>query len=239
MWLALWTALAVPTLVVLLRVNAPYGRHARRGWGPAVPARVAWIVMEAPAALGMVALYVAARPAGAVPVVLLGMWLLHYANRAFVYPLRARGGTPMPASVAGMGFVFNCVNVWVQGSAAFAPRAYADTWLRDPRFVVGAVMFLAGWAANRHADAVLRRLRRGGYQIPRGGLYRWVSCPNYLGEIAEWIGWAVATWSLAGVSFAVWTVANLVPRALANHRWMKERFPDYPPERKAIVPYVL
>ncbi|HKA90111.1 MAG TPA: hypothetical protein VKE22_20765 [Haliangiales bacterium] len=239
MWIALWTALALPTMVVLLRVTAPYGRHARRGWGPALPARAAWIAMEAPAALGMPALYLAVRPAGVAPAVLLGMWLLHYANRAFVYPLRARAGTPMPASVAAMGLAFNCINVWIQASAAFAPGAHADAWLHDPRFCAGAVAFVAGWAVNQHADAVLRRLRRGGYQIPRGGLYRFVSCPNYLGEIVEWIGWAVATWSLAGASFAVWTVANLVPRALANHRWLRARFPDYPPERKALVPGLL
>jgi hypothetical protein len=44
-----------------------------------------------------------------------------------------------------------------------------------------------------------------------------VSCPNYLGEILEWIGWAIATWSLAGWVFAIWTMANLAPRAFTNH----------------------
>jgi protein-S-isoprenylcysteine O-methyltransferase Ste14 len=239
MWVAAWTALAVPTLVVLLHVDAPYGRHARRGWGPAVPARIAWMVMEAPAALGLPALYLAARPAGVVPAALLALWLAHYVNRAVVQPLRARGGTAMPASVMAMGFAFNCVNVAIQGSAAFAPGAYADAWLADPRFGVGLATFVAGYATNAHADAVLRRLRAGGYQIPRGGLYRWVSCPNYLGEIVEWIGWAIATWSLAGASFAVWTIANLAPRALANHRWLRERFPDYPRERRALVPWLV
>ena len=30
-------ALAVPTFVALLRLTAPYGRHARRGWDPSSP----------------------------------------------------------------------------------------------------------------------------------------------------------------------------------------------------------
>ena len=51
-------------------------------------------------------------------------------------------------------------------------------------------------------------------------------------------GWALATWSLPGLAFAVWTVANLVPRARANHRWYRGRFPDYPKERRALVPGV-
>ncbi len=75
--------------------------------------------------------------------------------------------------------------------------------------------------------------------FPHGGAFRWVSCPNYLGEIVEWIGWALATWSLAGTAFALYTMANLAPRAVAHHRWYRERFADYPPQRRALVPFVL
>ena len=74
--------------------------------------------------------------------------------------------------------------------------------------------------------------------MPHGELYRWISCPNYLGELIEWAGWAVATWSLPGLGFAVWTAANLVPRARANHRWYRSHFADYPNERKALIPGV-
>jgi hypothetical protein len=52
------------------------------------------------------------------------------------------------------------------------------------------------------------------------------------------MGWAVATWSLSGLAFATWTAANLAPRARANHRWYLETMPDYPPERKALLPGV-
>ena len=55
-------------------------------------------------------------------------------------------------------------------------------------------------------------------------------------EIVEWLGWALLTWSPAGLAFAAWTMANLVPRARAHHRWYRERFPDYPARRKALVP---
>ena len=55
----------------------------------------------------------------------------------------------------------------------------------------------------------------------------------------EWIGWAIATWSLAGAAFAVFTVANLLPRALANHRWYRQQFADYPVSRRAVFPYWL
>ncbi len=35
------------------------------------------------------------------------------------------------------------------------------------------------------------------------------------------------------------TAATLVPRALAHHEWYRERFADYPPERRALVPFLL
>jgi hypothetical protein len=95
---------------------------------------------------------------------------------------------------------------------------------------------------NLWADGRLRRLRapgETGYAIPRGGLFELVSCPNYLGEIVEWIGWAVASASLAGLAFAVYTAANLAPRAIAHHAWYREKFPGYPGSRKALVPFLL
>ena len=76
------------------------------------------------------------------------------------------------------------------------------------------------------------------YKIPNGHMFKWISCPNYFGEILEWIGWALATWSLAGLSFAFWAIANLVPRARANHKWYKENFSAYPETRKALIPKV-
>ena len=45
-------------------------------------------------------------------------------------------------------------------------------------------------------------------------------------------------WSPAGLLFAVWTAANLVPRARSHHTWYKENFPDYPANRKAIAPFL-
>jgi 3-oxo-5-alpha-steroid 4-dehydrogenase 1 len=110
-----------------------------------------------------------------------------------------------------------------------------------PTFLLGAALFAGGLIVNRKSDLTLHDLRRvneSGYEIPQGGLYRWVSSPNYLGEIIEWTGWAIGTWSLAGLSFALWTAANLAPRARSNHVWYQQQFPDYPDERKALIPGV-
>ncbi|MCA9611606.1 MAG: DUF1295 domain-containing protein, partial [Myxococcales bacterium] len=98
------------------------------------------------------------------------------------------------------------------------------------------------WAINHHADHVLRNLRKPGetgYKIPHGGLYRFISCPNYFGEIVEWFGFALAAWTFPGLVFAFFTFANLFPRALDHHKWYRGKFDDYPKSRRAIVPFVL
>ena len=230
--------------VALLFVSAPYGRHARRGWGPSLSARLGWVLMESPSALLFAGVYLRGPDhAGEAPLVLLLMWELHYLHRALVFPFRMRmAGRRMPLSVVGMGALFNVVNASLNGRWVSALGAYPQAWLGGPRFLLGLVLFLAGLAANWHSDRVLAALREGqgeDYAIPRRGLFGLVSCPNYLGEIVEWTGWAVATWSLPGLAFAIFTAANLVPRALAHHRWYRVRFPDYPPDRRALVPFLL
>ncbi|GAA5201170.1 3-oxo-5-alpha-steroid 4-dehydrogenase [Rugosimonospora acidiphila] len=241
--MSLELALGVATFVGLRLIRAPYGRYARGGWGPTIPARLGWLLMESPAALVFAIVYVLGdHRADPVPLVLLAGWELHYLYRAFVYPWRLRGGTRMPVSVASMAVVFNLLNASINARWVSQAGRYPLGWLADPRFLAGAVLFGVGLALNLSADRTLRRLRgpgESGYKVPRGGAYRWVSCPNYLGEIVEWSGWALATWALPGVAFAVYTAANLVPRALDHHDWYRQRFVDYPPTRRALIPYVL
>jgi hypothetical protein len=54
-----------------------------------------------------------------------------------------------------------------------------------------------------------------------------------------WTGFAIAAWSLPAVAFVIYTIANLAPRAVANHRWYHDKFPNYPAERRALIPFVL
>ena len=77
------------------------------------------------------------------------------------------------------------------------------------------------------------------YAIPRGGLFDTVSCPNHLGEIVQWFGFALMCWNLPALSFAIWTAANLIPRSLSHHAWYRQHFPDYPRDRSAVIPFLL
>jgi len=245
--LAIYAA-SIAVLVILFFVSAPYGRYQRAGWGPSVTARVAWIVMELPAVL-----VIAVCAAGAVmsgmafsplALVFLAFWEIHYLYRTFVFPLLMRGGEKrFPVVLVVFAMVFNTANGYVNGYNLFlSGRVYAASWLADPRFIAGLAVFVIGLCVHAFSDRTLRRLRRAndeGYSIPRGGLFELVSAPNYFGEIIQWMGWALMTWSLAGLSFAAFTIANLLPRGIRHHRWYRQTFDDYPEDRRAVVPYVL
>jgi hypothetical protein len=121
-------------LIALLRTTAPYGRHFAAGWGPCLPGRTAWFLMELPGLL-VIAAVIQLSAVELPPILWLPwlMWSLHYGYRTFVFPAMMR---------------------------------------------------------------------------------------------------------TSGLAFALFTACNLVPRALANHRWYQRRFPEYPPERKIILPFV-
>jgi len=237
-----WVAIALLSFGSLLWKPAPYGRYFEPGWGPALRPRVGWLLMETPAVLVLPAFFFAADRSGE-PIlwVFLLVWLLHYVHRAWIYPFRKQAGREMPLGLALCAAAFNVVNGGFNGGWLFhLGPVYPADWWRSPQFLAGVVVFAAGFAINVHSDTTLIRMRRKSdrYGIPRGGLFDRVSCPNYLGEILEWCGWAVMTWSWAGASFAIWTAANLIPRALAHHRFYRARLEGYPASRKAILPYL-
>jgi len=246
MMLYVFLAAAAVTFVSLLKITAPYGRHAKKGWGPLVPNKPAWLIMEAPASLlFLFYMLIADKDLNVTLILFQIIWQIHYFHRSFIFPFTLKSDEKVPLSIMLMSMFFNAVNTYIQGRwiYSFSPSfAYTDAWLANPRFFIGVAIFAAGFIINKHADHILKSLwdpAHPGYRIPYGGMYRFISCPNYFGEILTWIGWAVMTWSLAGVFFAVWTVANLGPRALANHRWYHRTFPDYPEDRKALVPFVI
>jgi 3-oxo-5-alpha-steroid 4-dehydrogenase 1 len=215
---------------------APYGRHFRPGWGPALGSRIGWIAMEWPSVV-LFALVWIANPEFPRPMVLaLGtLWLVHYLQRTVLFSLLLRdGGKRQSMLTVGLANVFNVLNA-TGNAAALTDRPF------DGRFLGGLLLFTLGFALNLHSDHVLRSLRapgETGYKIPFGGGFNYVSAPNYLGEVLEWVGFALAAQTLAAWAFAAFTVANLAPRALSNHRWYREKFPHYPARRRALIPFI-
>jgi steroid 5-alpha-reductase/3-oxo-5-alpha-steroid 4-dehydrogenase 1 len=230
--------------IIVNYINAPYGRHVKRGWGFGVAVREAWIIMESPALFVMALIYHTGQfHLLHVPHVLLRLHQVHYIHRTLIFPFRMRAdGKAMPVSVVAAGFLFNVYNSYLQARWISHYGSYPTSWLSSPQFLLGVTLFLGGFACNIWADNVLLNLRTDkedrSYKIPRGFLYEYVTCPNYLSEVVEWLGWAIMTNSLAGFAFFLATLANLAPRAKGHHQWYYKKFSDYPKNRKALIPFI-
>ncbi|KAL5539155.1 hypothetical protein UlMin_045785 [Ulmus minor] len=235
-----------PTFISLQFLQAPYGKHRRPGWGLTISSPLAWFLMESPTLWLTLYLFPFGRHfSNPKALILISPYLLHYFNRTVLYPVRLRRTTAsssdFPVSVAFMAFLFNLLNAYLQARWVSHYKEYNGDWLFWWRFGFGLAVFFSGMALNIWSDRVLVGLKRagGGYKVPRGGLFEFVSCPNYFGEILEWLGWAVMTWSWVGFGFFLYTCANLVPRAGANHKWYLEKFgEDYPKARKSVIPFL-
>lgn len=241
------SVMAVVVFVALFFVDAGYGMMLNKKWGMTLSNKVGWFVMESPVFVLMTVLWLmSARRFEAAPLCILFLFQLHYFQRAFIFPFLLKGNGRMPIAIIAMGILFNMVNAVMQGGWIFyfSPEGmYTAAWLKSPQFIIGTIIFIFGMAVNMHSDKIIRKLRKNGnteHHIPRGGMFRWVSSANYFGEFIEWVGFAVLTWSWAGAVFALWTFANLAPRAVSiRNRYEAEFGEEFTKlKRKSIIPFI-
>lgn len=241
----IWICIGILSFPFLLRVTQPYGRHTSAKWGPMMDNRLGWIIQESPSMIFLSFFFFTGTLSKSHSSYFFwGLWVAHYLYRSIIYPLRTKTtGKKIPVLIVFSAIAFNFVNGFVNGSylGSFGGN-YSDNFFTSPRFILGLTIFVCGVAINQRSDNILLALRKPGetgYRIPHGGLFRYVSCPNLLGEMIEWCGFAIMVWSLPAFSFALWTIINLTPRALDHHRWYQSKFPDYPETRKALLPFIL
>ncbi|CAK7297863.1 3-oxo-5-alpha-steroid 4-dehydrogenase 2 isoform X1 [Vulpes vulpes] len=235
---------AMGALVLCLAKPSGYGKYSE-GLTPAaprLPARAAWFLQELPS-FAVPAGILARQPRallGQPATVLLGLFCAHYFHRTFIYSLLTRG-RPFPVVFLVRGFIFCAGNGLLQGYYLIYCAEYPAEWYMDVRFSLGIFLFILGMGINIHSDYILRQLRKPGevtYRIPQGGLFTYVSGANFLGEIIEWIGYALATWSLPALAFAFFSLCFLGLRAFHHHRFYLKMFEDYPKSRKALIPFL-
>jgi 3-oxo-5-alpha-steroid 4-dehydrogenase 1 len=233
-------------------VESPYGRFSSGKRGLNLNPKFGWWLMEIPATVVFVVSYLTG-PARFEPtsLVLAGIWTLHYANRGWFFPLAIRQvpgkRSTFHISVVVLGMLTTAMHGYLNG-ALFSHDylgQYGTGWLTDPHFLVGLAIYLCGFVLVVNSESIVRNLRDKNtpgsteYRVPFGGGFRLVTSPTYLGELISWFGFAVLTWALPGVAILLITAGNLIPRALSTQRWYQNKFPDYPTDRKALLPYLL
>jgi len=247
LFLGIMAVLAVVVFICLFHVNAGYGKFYGPQWGPSLDNRLGWVLMEAPVFIAMLLLWwFSDRRGDPVRLVFLLLFELHYFHRSFIFPLQIRGRSRMPLSIVLMGVLFNTLNALMQGGWIFylSPgQAYPLSWLTGLPFLAGTLLFFVGMAVNIRSDTIIRHLRKPGdtaHYLPKEGMFRYVTSANYFGEFLEWVGFAVLTWSWSGAVFALWTFANLAPRAARIYDLYCREFPDELDTQrvKRIIPFV-
>ena len=246
-FLIVMAVLAVIVFLALYFVNAGYGKFYQPSWGPSLDNHLGWFLMEVPVFVVMLLLWwFSGRRADPVRLVFLLIFEIHYFHRSFIFPMHIRGHNRMPLSIIVMGALFNTLNAFMQGGWIFylSPEdMYPASWLTSLPFIAGTALFAAGMYINIQSDSIIRHLRKPGdtaHYLPKGGMFRYVTSANYFGEFMEWVGFAILTWSWAGAVFALWTFANLAPRAARIYDLYSREFPDELDTQKVkrILPFI-
>ena len=234
----LWIIIGLVIFPINLIYKAPYGRHTSKKWGISIDNKLGWIIMELPALLVCPAIYFYFKIDFDISIMFICLWIIHYFNRTIIFPFRIKTkGKKMPLAIVLSAFFFNIVNGLING------YFLSKTILQSVSIflITGFLLFVLGLYINISSDNKLINLRKikKGYFVPKGGLFKYISCPNFFGEILEWFGFALMTFNIGSLSFFIWTCCNLIPRGLAHHSWYKNKFNEYPKERKAILPFLI
>jgi len=121
----------------------------------------------------------------------------------------------------------NCAYYWTFGAyIAYYVNHPLYTPVSDLQMKIGFGFGVICQLSNFYCHLILRNLRspggNGGYQIPRGFLFNIVTCANYTTEIYQWLGFNIATQTVAGYVFLVVAASIMTNWAFAKHRRLKK-----------------
>ena len=240
-----WILIGIVSFPVLLKKTAPYGRHTTEGWGPMISNQIGWMIQEGVAPIFIsIWFWLGHIEKTHASYFFYSLYMAHYIYRSYIFPFRTNTkGKKIPLVICGSAVFFNACNTFILGYfLGNIGGNYSDEYFFTPRFFLGFAVFVSGVFINVKSDNILIALRKPGetgYKIPQGFLFKYISCPNLFGEMIEWFGFALMIGSLAAYSFPIWTIVNLLPRAIDHQKWYHQKFADYPKERKAVIPGVL
>lgn len=230
--------------------TAGYGKFADDRFGVELDPRLGWFLMELPATL--VFNYFFWTSSGAFEPMRLFFGLLfikHYLNRGFYFPLTIQlhkkdEKQTFSISVVAVGVFFTSIHGYLNARwiGEICPWLNND-WIHSPLFYLGYPLYeLFYWLTIYH-EQIVKKLRADKtgpkYKIPYGGLFEYVTNATYFCELMCWFGWALSTWSPAGLIIFSISCCNLIPRAFKQQKWYHQKFDNYPKDRKVIIPLVI
>ena len=201
--------MSVVTFVSLFFTTAHYGKFFNEKRSTIlISNNIFWFIEEVPNII-VVLYYVFAykEQLNVIKLCMMSLFFIHYVNRAFIYPFKFDNAKKMPVDLLIMGVLFCYINALMQTRSIILFSEYEWESLNFSLVIIGLIIFSIGMYINIKSDNNLLSLKKmnKGYQVPRGFMFEYVSCPNYLGEMIEWIGFALCVQTYSGFVFAVFT----------------------------------
>eukprot|EP00246_Nothoceros_aenigmaticus_P014590 TRINITY_DN5651_c0_g1_i1.p1 TRINITY_DN5651_c0_g1~~TRINITY_DN5651_c0_g1_i1.p1 ORF type:complete len:289 (+),score=33.56 TRINITY_DN5651_c0_g1_i1:190-1056(+) len=173
-------------------------------------------------------------------------WTVHYAKRiletVFVHRF-SHATSPV------MNVFRNCAYYWGFGVLiAYYLNHPLYTSVPDSQMYLGFGIAIVAQLANFHSHLILKNLRSksgtGGYQIPYGFLFNYITCANYFTEIVQWLGFNIATQTAAGYFFLTAATYIMTVWAIQKHKRLRKTFDGKDgrakyPRRWVILPPLL
>lgn len=169
-------------------------------------------------------------------------WCFHYAKRELeTFFVHRFSHATSPIS----NVYRNCAYYWLFGAyiAYFVNHPFY-TPVSEKQMLVGFGISVISQISNFYCHIILKNLRspdgKGGYQIPKGFLFNFVTCANYTTEIWQWIGFNIATQTVAGYLFLAAAGYIMTVWALQKHKRLKRvRFsPTLSPLQFLVIQYI-
>uniref|UniRef100_A0A0N5A6Q2 3-oxo-5alpha-steroid 4-dehydrogenase (NADP(+)) n=2 Tax=Parastrongyloides trichosuri TaxID=131310 RepID=A0A0N5A6Q2_PARTI len=234
----------ITAILLLIGIKASYGRYNSGALFPSLVLnpRLSWMFQESPSLL--IPLYLIITRYGEYDFynfIVTMLFVTHYFQRSIIYPLLMKSKNLVPIEIVLSAFLFCTINGFLQGYSHLLYIKYQSNTFSTVTSWIGFIIFALGMFINIQADHILRNLRKEGetdYKIPVGGVFDYVTCANYFGEIIEWFGFFLVAKSLPSLVFMFFTITNIGPRAIQHHQWYLEKFDNYPKNRKVLIPFV-
>jgi hypothetical protein len=168
----------------------------------------------------------------------LGAFLFHFGRRVFEICFVNSYSRPTP--LRGLAIIALLYGGVAASCAFFQVRTVGQPTC-TPVFILGVLIFAFGEMLNGYHHWLLARLRQPGeriYVMPRRGLFGWVACPHYLGEILSFLGYATLSDLLPVWGNAVVVTAYLVSRANSTLNWYRrEMTMRFPSRWRRLIPF--
>ncbi|XP_050075162.1 polyprenol reductase [Anopheles maculipalpis] len=115
-------------------------------------------------------------------------------------------------------------------------------------FGLAILVFYYAWYHQYRSNVILANLRKDKtgkvvsqkHSLPRGDYFEVISSPHMFFEIVMYaVLFAVLYRNSSMVYVMLWVASNQLLNSWLTHQWYVENFPNYPKQRKALIPYVL